>query len=216
MSNNLPCGQLLLGVSGSIQCTQLTPFLITLKTEFAERIRIIMTETAANMVNPKTVELYTDEPVFVDPWGTSHSPAPHVRLTRWADLFVVMPATANVIGKAANGIADDLLTTAIVASSTPVVFVPAMNPAMFRSPAVTRNIAQLEADGHYVVRPSAHVSVTTGEFDTGLGSSIDEVLPHLWHVLMKLLKNSYWQEAVSSPAATPAEQLKTLPLLASK
>lgn len=206
----LPCQRLLLGVSGSILSTQLSSYLIAFRREFASEIRIIMTATAAEMVDPRVLELYTDAPVFCNIWGTPAIPAPHIRLTRWADMFLVLPATANLIGKAANGVADDLLSTAVVAADRPVVFAPSMNPMMFGSPAVERNLERLELDGHYIVWPSEHISVTTGNFDIGLTVSVDEILPHMWHVLMRRLREGYWDAATREKPLTPAERVRQL------
>ncbi|MCF3102241.1 Mersacidin decarboxylase [Streptomyces roseoverticillatus] len=212
MITSLPCERLLLGVSGSIHAVHLPQYLVRLRREFAQEIRVIMTHTATRMISPSVVRTYLEEPVFTDLMGTDALPSPHIRLTRWAQLFVVLPATAGIMGKAAHGIADDLLSTAIVASPHPVVFAPGMNPSMWRKPAVQRNVDQLRADGHYLVPVEELTSVTTGEFDTGLGPVPETVLTHMWHVLMRRMRDDYWEEAVATPAATPAA-VKSLPLL---
>src|SRR5262249_19614274 len=79
--------------------------------------------------------------------GPSDGTVPHIELTRWADVMLVLPATANILGKAAHGIADDLVSTCIVAADCPVVFVPAMNEVMWRKPAVQPNVAAPAAEG---------------------------------------------------------------------
>lgn len=221
MLTPLPCERLLLGVTGSIHVVNLPQYLAQFRRTFARSIRVVMTGTTARMLPPHLVRTYIDEPVFTDLMGTDTLPSPHMRLTRWAQLFVVLPATADILGKAAHGIADDLLSTAILASPRPVVFAPAMNPAMWDSPAVRRNVAQLAADGHHMLPMRPITSVTTGEFDTGLGPTPESVMPHLWHLLMRQLKNDYWAEATATPPATPAEikqstnsqGAKALPLL---
>jgi phosphopantothenoylcysteine synthetase/decarboxylase len=119
---------------------------------------------------------------------------------------VVLPATANILGKAAHGIADDLLSTAIVSYAGPIVFAPAMNPTMWASPSVQRNVNTLTADGHYVVPPGRGVSLTTGDWDLGLGPSPDTIVPHLKHVRMKTLKEGYWDEATREKPLSPAQQ----------
>jgi len=184
MYSSLPCKRLLVGVSGSIHATHLIEYLVRFRREFAEQIRVIMTAAATQMIPPQPVELAADGPVLTDLWGTADIRSPHIRLTRWAELFVVVPATANTLGKAAGGIADDLLSTAILASEQPVVFAPSMNPTMWRNPAVQRNVSTLRADGHYVVEPLEGRSLTTGDLDTGLGPSPASLLTHLWIVHM--------------------------------
>jgi len=85
-----------------------------------------MTESAARLVSPATMQAYSGEPVFVDSFGGEAGLyVPHIQLSREADVFIIMPATANIIAKAAHGICDDLLSTTIIASPAPVVIVHA-------------------------------------------------------------------------------------------
>ncbi|GAB3960493.1 hypothetical protein GCM10027614_82550 [Micromonospora vulcania] len=87
---------------------------------------------------------------------------PHLALTAWADLVLVLPATANTLAKAALGIADNLVGTCVLAATAPVVLVPSMNAAMWQRPAVQRNVAQLRADGYGVVPPVPVLALSTG------------------------------------------------------
>jgi phosphopantothenoylcysteine decarboxylase/phosphopantothenate--cysteine ligase len=167
-----------------------------------------MTASAERMVRPEVLRLYADDRIFGDLWDRSAlvDGAAHIQLTRWADLFVVVPATANILGKAAHGIADDLLSTAIFSSPRPLVFAPATNPAMWASAAVRRNVATLREDGHTVVEPAAAMSITSGDHDLGLAPSPDRLLAHMQHVRMKALKEEYWEEATRERAMTPAQR----------
>lgn len=212
MYSSLPCNRLLVGVSGSIHAAQLTDYLLRFRREFAAEIKVIMTATAAEMMPARTIEQVVGSPVQTDLWGNEQGRAPHIRLTAWAELFLVLPATANILGKAAGGIADDLLSTAIVASPQPVVFAPAMNRAMWRNKAVVRNVATLRADGHYLVDPVEGISVTSEQQDTGLMPTPRTLLPHLWHVQMRRIRAAYWAEATAEAPRTPASA-KPLPLL---
>jgi len=212
MYSSLPCSRLLVGVSGSIHAAQLTDYLLRFRREFAAEIKVIMTATATEMTSVRTVEQMVGSPVQTDLWGNDQGRAPHIRLTAWAEIFLILPATANILGKAAGGIADDLLSTAIVASPHPVVFAPAMNRAMWRSKAVMRNVATLRADGHYLVDPVKGISVTSDQLDSGLMPTPRTLLPHLWHVQMRRLRTAYWPEATAQPPRTPASA-KPLPLL---
>lgn len=208
MSMERLCDKLLVGVTASIHSLQIHSYLMSFRESFAKEIKVIMTPSATRMVEPKTVELYTDDRVFVDPWDRSPSVnrAPHIQLTRWADLFAIVPATADILGKSANGIADDLLSTAILSSHKPVVFAPAMNPDMWNSKAVQRNLLTLKQDGHYIINPQEAVSVTSGEWDRGLTPDPETVLSHLQHVRMKELRGEYWDEATSTKPLTPAQK----------
>jgi phosphopantothenoylcysteine decarboxylase / phosphopantothenate---cysteine ligase len=199
-----PCKRLLIGVAGSIHSVQLPQYLIILKKEFAGEIRVLMTSMATQMCSPKSIQVYVDHQIETSLWGSPELKAPHIRAVRWADLFLVLPATANIIGKAANGIADDLLSTAIVAAEKPVVFAPAMNPSMWDNPAVQRNLTRLRDDGHYVIPPRPIISVTTEQFEEGLGPTPETVMPHLWHVCMRQRRQKYWPAATAEHPRSPA------------
>lgn len=119
-------------------------------------VRVAMTENATRFVGEVTFAALSGHPVSVrefTPGATD--PMPHINLTRESDLLIVMPATANILAKAANGIADDLVSALILARRTPVVFVPAMNRYMWENPATQRNVAQLKADGAHFIGPQA-------------------------------------------------------------
>jgi phosphopantothenoylcysteine synthetase/decarboxylase len=115
------------------------------------------------MLPPSTVALLCDG-VFVDETPTLEKKPGHVELTGWCEMFVVLPASANTLGLAANGIAPNLLTTAVIASPTPVVFCPNVSEEMWTKKAVQRNVAALRDDGHIVVEPEP---VPAYEVDTG-------------------------------------------------
>ena len=209
MSENPMCENLLVGICGSVHALDLHHYLYRFRESFAHHIKVIMTAQATRFINPEILELYTDEKIFVDVWDRSPAvnKAAHIQLTRWADLFVVVPATANTLSKAALGVADDLLSTAIVSFTKPIVFVPVMNGAMWSNKALQRNIATLKEDGHYIVSPEAtNVAVGTGEWDQAMGSSPETVLLHVKHVHMKHLQEAYWEEATREPPMTPQEK----------
>jgi phosphopantothenoylcysteine decarboxylase/phosphopantothenate--cysteine ligase len=103
-------------------------------------------------------------------------PAPHVSLPDWADLFLVLPASANIIGKAAHGIGDDLLSSAVVAATCPVAFVPSMNMQMWNKPAVQRNVRQLTEDGYHVFAGVQEgFRGSTGKMEECIGIDINQI-----------------------------------------
>jgi phosphopantothenoylcysteine synthetase/decarboxylase len=106
--------RLLVGVSGSVAVLNLPSYLATLRAELAREVRVIMTAAAASMLPPSTVALVCDA-VFLDQEPTVEKRPGHIELARWCEMFVVLPATANVIGQTANGLASNLLTTTILA-----------------------------------------------------------------------------------------------------
>lgn len=142
---------IVLGVSGGIAAYKSC----SLVREFVKRganVDVVMTANATQFVTPLTMETLSNNPVSVDMFAThDHRDVEHVSLAKKADLFVVAPATANVVGKYANGIADDMLTTTLMATTAPVVICPAMNVNMYNSAAYRANVATLKKRGVYFV-----------------------------------------------------------------
>lgn len=209
MAEEKMCKSLLVGVSGSIHAIDIYSYLTRFRESLAQNIRVIMTKQASKMVPPQTIKLFTDDRVFINLWDQSATinRAPHIQLTRWADLFIVVPSTADIIGKAANGIADDLLSTAILSSSIPIIFVPVMNTSMWQSKALQRNVKVLEEDGHYIIHPEQNNSaIGIEDQEQSMGSDPETVLLHSKHVLMKRLKEAYWEEATRDKPLTPIEK----------
>lgn len=129
--------------------------------------RCIVTRGGAEFVTPLSVAALSGEKVYTDLFDlTDEAEMGHIELSRSADLVVVCPATADLIGKAAGGLAPDLATTALLATDKPVLMVPAMNVRMWAHPAVQRNVAQLRADGVAVMEPDEG-AMACGEFGPG-------------------------------------------------
>jgi phosphopantothenoylcysteine decarboxylase/phosphopantothenate--cysteine ligase len=115
-----------------------------------------MTESATEFVGPVTFQALSGREVFTNMWDKQRGDTmAHISLTRWADVFVVAPATANFLAKLANGIADDLLSTLAAARECPLLVAPAMNKQMWANPANQRNMIQLKADGVTVLGPAS-------------------------------------------------------------
>jgi phosphopantothenoylcysteine decarboxylase len=154
------CRNLLVGITGSISAVSIPGHVMFLRRGLVETVRVIMTESATRLVPVATLEAYSGHPVYVDNFdGDAGCYVPHIQLTREADAFVVMPATANIIAKAAHGIADDLLSSALVSSIGPVVIVPCMNEQMWRSKAVQRNVEGARANGYHVMEPVKGIEI---------------------------------------------------------
>ncbi|WP_149182524.1 flavoprotein [Streptomyces sp. TRM49041] len=145
-----PPRRLLLGVCGSGNVLVLPQYLMTLRAGLDVDVRIVMTRSAAALVPASTMRLVCEE-VYCD--GQDELTTGHVSLAVWAERFVVLPATANMLGQAAHGLASGLLSSALLAHESPVLFFPSMNSRMWERPAVRRNVSQLRADGHVVVEP---------------------------------------------------------------
>ena len=155
-SANMKGRELLIGVTGGIAAYK-TAALVSRLVQAGAGVTVVMTRAARELVAPKTFAALSGRPVAVDLFEDGlHS---HIELGRRAELFCVAPATANILAKAAHGLADDLLSTALLAFDGPVVMAPAMNTRMWQKPSVRRNVRQLEDDGILLVGPEdGHLS----------------------------------------------------------
>lgn len=144
--------RIVLGVTGGIACYKVVDVARHL-TQAGALVDVIMTEEATNFVAPLLFESLTYRPVFREMWSRLENAAAHVRLGEEADAVLVAPATANTIAKIAAGIADDMLTTTLLATEAPVLLAPAMNVKMYANQATQANIATLRARGYHVLEP---------------------------------------------------------------
>lgn len=118
-------------------------------------VNVLMTENATNFINPLTFEELTKHKCIIDTFDRNvQYNVAHISLATSADAFIIAPASANVIGKIANGIADDMLTTTVMACKCPVIISPAMNTNMYENPIVQDNLAKLERFGYIIVPPA--------------------------------------------------------------
>jgi len=144
-----------LGVTGCIGAYKACEILRELQRHDAD-VRVVMTASATRFVTPLTFEALSRHPVFTDQFAPGEgSGITHVEWADQADLLLIAPATANIIGKLANGIADDALSTLYTASRAPLVLAPAMNVNMYEHPAVQANLATLRGRGARIVEPGA-------------------------------------------------------------
>ncbi|HSG94615.1 MAG TPA: flavoprotein, partial [Afifellaceae bacterium] len=147
--------RLLLIIGGGIAAYKVLELIRRLK-ERGVSIRVVITDAAHQFITPLSVGALTNERVFTDLFDLNDErEIGHIRLSREADLVVVAPATADLIAKMAGGLANDLASTALMATDKPVLIAPAMNPKMWAHPATRRNVAQLVADGIALIGPEA-------------------------------------------------------------
>ena len=146
--------KIVLGVTGGIAVYKAVDLVSRLRKQGAE-VRVIMTEHAQQFVTPLTFKEISGNKVAVSMWEANQEfNVEHIALANWADAFVVAPATANILAKMANGIADDLLSTTLLAAQAPIIVCPAMNTGMYQNPITQENIAKLEAHGVTVMPPA--------------------------------------------------------------
>jgi phosphopantothenoylcysteine decarboxylase/phosphopantothenate--cysteine ligase len=155
-----------IGVSGGIACYKAVEVVNQLRKD-GYNVKVIMTKAAQQFVTPLTFQTMSRNAVVTemfDPvakWDTEH-----VSLAKAADLFVIVPATANIIGKIANGIADDMLSTTVMATKSPVLIFPAMNTAMYENSILQENIQKLKKHGYHLFG-TASGELACGDIGTG-------------------------------------------------
>lgn len=147
---------IILGVCGGIPIYKSCEIVRGLKNWGAE-VWVVMSENAQKFISPLTFRTLSDNPVITDLFDKSlkNYPVPHITLSKKADLLLIVPATANIIAKAAHGIADDALSTLLISTKCPKAIAPAMNPAMWNNPAVKANVSSLLELGYTIIGPSA-------------------------------------------------------------
>lgn len=154
---NLPGKHILLGMTGGIAAYKVCELVRRAQDEGAQ-VTVVMTRAAQEFVTPTTMQALSGRPVFTDAWGTHggtvDNAMPHIELTRTADALLVAPASAHFIAKTAHGLADDLLSTLVVARRCPLLVAPAMNVEMWTNPATQRNVQTLRADGIALAGPA--------------------------------------------------------------
>lgn len=142
-----------IGISGGIASYKIASLISYLK-KFDVDIHVIMTKHATNFITLLTLEVLSKNKVLVDEFEESnYEYITHIEFAQNTDLLVIAPATANIIGKIAHGIADDLLSSTILASNKKVLIVPAMNTVMYNNPVVQKNIKILGDNGYKIMKP---------------------------------------------------------------
>ena len=176
----------LLGITGSIAAYKIAYLASALHKLHAD-VHVLMTENATNFINPITFETLTGNKCLVDTFDRNFQfQVEHVSIAKKADVVMIAPASANVIGKLANGLADDMLTTTVMACRCQKILAPAMNTAMYENPVVQDNIRRLQTYGYEVITPASGY-LACG--DTGAGK-----MPEPETLLEYILKEAAFQK----------------------
>lgn len=175
---------ILLGVTGSIAAYKIANLASMLVKQHAT-VHVIMTRNACHFITPMTFETLTGNKCIVDTFDRNFDfKVEHVSLAKQADVVLVAPATANVIGKIAGGICDDMLTTTVCATKAPCIIAPAMNTGMWENPIVQDNVERLKKFGYEIITPASG-RLACG--DVGSGKMPDEETL-MWHIMMAVAK----------------------------
>ena len=175
---------IVLGVTGSIAAYKIAGLASMLVKQHAD-VHVIMTKNACNFINPITFETLTKHKCLVDTFDRNFEfSVKHVSLALAADVFLIAPASANVIGKIANGICDDMLTTTVCATRKPVLISPAMNTGMFENPIVQDNLKKLARFGYHIIQPAVG-RLACGDVGTGKMPSEEELFNNILLAIAK-------------------------------
>src|SRR3954466_1354178 len=183
-----------LGVTGGIAAYKAVEVMRALQKAGCE-VSVAMTRHATEFVQPLTFRALTEKHVIVDDYDPQNpDPIAHVNFSQNIDLLLIAPATANIISKFANGVADDFLSSTYLASTAPVLIAPAMNTTMWEQPATRRNVETLKADGVHFVEPIAG-ELACKTVGTGKLEDVENIVEQA----MRLLDSSF---KISDPSSS--------------
>ena len=197
----------LLGVTGSIAAYKAAEIARLLKKKKA-RIYPIMTRAATYFISPLTLQTLALQEVTLHLFKKDKKRAEHISLAELADVFLIAPATANIIGKIANGIADDILTATVLATRAPVLIAPAMNDMMYGNPILQRNIENLKAVGFHFIGPERG-TLADGKIGTGRMVDSQAIVEYLERIIQS--KNDFSQKAflvTAGPTREPLDKVR--------
>ncbi|MBW2182398.1 MAG: bifunctional phosphopantothenoylcysteine decarboxylase/phosphopantothenate--cysteine ligase CoaBC [Deltaproteobacteria bacterium] len=172
-----------LGVTGGIAAYKAVDLVRQLRTRGAE-VDVIMTKNAQQFVTPFTFQTVSGHPVYTDLFGSFKPEISHISLAEKADAFIIAPATANIIAKIVSGLADDLLSTVLLATRAPVLIAPAMNDKMWENPVVKQNVAKLKELGFEIVEPTSG-ELACGAEGKGRLADIEDIVKETITILTK-------------------------------
>ena len=167
---------ILLGVTGSIAAYKAADIANTL-TKKGYSVNVVMTKNATEFISPLTLETLSKNPVYSDSFErVGDYNVEHIGLAKKADVVIIAPATANIIGKIASGIADDMLSTTLMAiRDKPIIICPAMNTNMYENPIVQKNISELKELGYQFIDPKESL-LACGDLGKGALADIDTII----------------------------------------
>jgi len=188
MTDVLQNREVLLGVSGGVAAYKAADLCSRLVQRGA-KVTVIMTESSHQFIGATTFEALTGRPVYSHAFeAKEHFQGEHIGLARRASLVVIAPATAHTIARLAHGLADDLLSTAVLVTTAPVLVAPAMNCDMWAKPAVQRNVSQLAGDGFHLLGPEEGW-LSCGQMGAGRMAEPAQILNRIEEILSGHIKD---------------------------
>ena len=169
--------RILLGVSGSISAYKACDLVSSL-TKQGHQVKVILTDGGAQFITPLSLQVLSKHPVYTDMWHEG-DPASimHIDLPKWADVFMIAPATANIMGKIAHGISDDLLSAAALVAQAQChkLLAPAMNTQMYHNPMVQRNLQTLRELNYQIIEPREAL-LACGDYGQGALATVPDIV----------------------------------------
>ncbi len=166
--------KILLGVCGGIAAYKSAEVIERLKKK--NEIKVVMTQNSAHFITPLTLQTLSGNPVYSELFVLpKEREIVHISLAEWADIILVIPATANIIGRISSGIADDLLSTIIMATTSQVIFAPAMNRNMWKNTILQENVKRLKRAGYHFIEPVTGL-LASGEKGIGHLAPVERII----------------------------------------
>lgn len=191
----------LLIITGSIAAYKSLDLIRRLR-EHGVIVRVILTKSGAQFVTPLSVSALCENKIYDDLWSLKdESEMGHIQLSREADLVVVAPASADIIAKMANGLADDLASAMLLASNKPILLAPAMNTQMWNNPATKRNIQQIKTDGVKIIEPTSG-TLACGEVGAGRMAEVDKIVETILSEIRNRKSELAGKKAIVTAGAT--------------
>ena len=198
---------ILLIISGGIAAVK-TPDLIRKLTQAGARVIPVLTRSGAQFITPLSIAALAGSKVYIDLFDlTDEAEMEHIELSRSADLILVAPATAHIMAKMAQGLADDLASTLLLATDTPVMIAPSMNVRMWDHAATQRNLTTLQADGVHMIGPNEG-EMACGEFGFGRMAEVPEILQALTRHFEKGPLSGHHVLVTSGPTHEPIDPVR--------
>ena len=195
--NNLFKKKILLIISGGISAYKSLEIIRSLKKRGA-KVKVILTKNAKEFVTPLSVASLSQEKVYGELFNAENeAEMDHISLSRWSDLILVAPATANTISKLSTGSSDDLASTVVLASDKDIFLIPAMNVRMWEHPSTKDNINKLKSYGYNIIGPEIG-DMACGEFGEGKMTDPKNILKHVENYFIKLAKNIKFKALVTA------------------
>ncbi|MFY7936065.1 MAG: flavoprotein [Flavobacterium sp.] len=183
--------KILICVTGAVAATVMPSYILQIRRELNCEVFVMVSENASKFVTPYALRIHSGNDVFSDSFQhTKDVNVPHIKLTEEVDVVLVMPATANIIAKAAHGFCDDLISTSIVAAQKPIVFVPSMNGKMWFNQAVQENVRKIIDFGYYVLEPRNGIEVEGLKDTFGVMPPLSDIILVLRQLLYKPILES--------------------------